>query len=214
MTQNCSISGNAQRARPAPSFTGSSFNTGTMRAHASRAGLFQRRRRPSSRRRGARGGDPPTGASLGGAPRQPHEHPGPQGCVQEDHRDGLGGHLQHAPRARLERRARPGIEAVAGLDPLEPPRRGEAPETALAKNQARHGGLADSELQSAHVRGGDRLPAGHPLRHPAHRLRRLPAAFLDRAPPSPAFHLRHAAGGRPSARHGLWPGARALACRA
>ena len=96
-----------------------------------------------------------------------------------------------------------GTEAPAGADPLEPQidRRSAAP--ILAQNQARPGGFAHTEFQSRHVRGARAARPEAPYVTILTDFADFAAAFLDRARPGAALHLRHPEGGGAGARHGL-----------
>ena len=140
---------------------------------------------------------------MGGSARQSDEDSRSQGCVLEDHGHELGRSLQHPTAARLERRVGAGTEAAAGSHSPEPPLDDQPVAATLAQDQAGHGGVGHSEFQSAHVRSARHGATASALRDHPHRLRGLSAAFLDRAAPGAALHLRHAEGGGPSARDGL-----------
>ena len=140
-------------------------------------------------------------------PHQSHERARSEGRVPQDHGHGLGGHLQYAPRARLECRARAGTQAPAGAHSIEPSFDGEPPAAPLAQEPAGPGGVAHPQLQPSDVRGREHAFAARALRHHSHRLRGLSAAFLDRATPGAALHLRNPQGGgagaRPRLRRGV-----------
>ena len=111
----------------------------------------------------------------------------------------VSGRLQHHAAPRLDS----GDEADgAGDAPAHPhvaPRAGGGADAPLGGPPARHGGLADSALQSRPARGARPRVARHALRDNPDRYCRLSAEFLDRAAGT-VRDLRVGAGRPPGAR--------------
>ena len=168
-----------------------------------RLGVFRRGRRASRLGQCARSRDPRARQALAGAAREPVRGARPAGELSQVHGHAPRRPLQPAPGARLDAELSPGAQAAAGRHPPRASAARAPSAAALAAHRARHGRLGGAQLQPRALRQPDLGAARRTLRHHPHRSGRLPTAFLDRARPGAALHLRHTESRRTSVRHGL-----------
>ena len=105
--------------------------------------------------------------------------------IPQTHRNPHPGAVQRSAAKRVDARSHAASAGPAAHHSYLPRSPGKNPSQDLARKTRRHAHLGNPPFQPRNFRKLGNYQPGSPLRHPDHRLGRLPPALLDRAGTSP-----------------------------